>query len=274
MKLTVRFYRSYPMDITAEHPALGHLGEDEKVMDLDISKTVVAGMHLWNVGEPGGLDVTPDGPDWPITKLYSYYRDALDLTANKICPILSAARKADMDVVHVASSRYAHKYPQYAKTGEKHGHPDPDNTLPKPDLSWRAEFYEDHYGPNVDKPMLDVVKNKLRISKVVEPEPDDSVVISAYQFTRLLRNRQVNTIIYTGYATNECLLFAGGGMEQMRNHFRLIAVRAATVALEHNNTALQQTNRDAAIRMIEHSFGYTCTTADLLKSLGEAAKGT
>ena len=60
MKLTVRFYRSYPMDITAEHPALGHLGEDEKVMDLDISKTVVAGMHLWNVGEPGGLDVTPE----------------------------------------------------------------------------------------------------------------------------------------------------------------------------------------------------------------------
>ena len=272
MKLTVRFYRSYPMDVTAKHPALGNLGEAEKVMNLDISKTVVAGMHLWNVGEPGGLDVTPDGPDWPITKLYSYYRDAIDVTANKIRPILSAARAAGMGVVHVANDRYAHKYPQYAKTGETYGHADPDATLPKPDLSWRAEFYEDHYGPDVDKPMLAAVKNKLRIAQAVEPEPDDSVILSAYQFAHLMADRNANTIIYTGYATNECLLFAGGGMEQTRSRFRLILVRDATVALEHNDTALEQTNRDAAIRMVENSFGYTCTTADLLQSLGDASK--
>jgi len=266
MKLPVRFYRSYPMDVQAKHPALGHVGQAEKVMELDAGQTVVAGLHLWNVGEPDGPDVTPDGPDWPLTKIYEYYRDAAVVTNSKIRPILAAARAAGLGVVHVVNDRYAHKYPQYAKTGEKYGHREADAT-PAPDLSWRPEFYEDHYGPGVDKSVMAAVKKKLRIPQAVAPEPTDDMVLSGYQFAHLMADRQAHTIIYTGFATNECLLFAGGGMAEMRDRCRLILVRDATVALEHKETVLEHANRDAAIRLVEHSFGYTCTTADLLHAL-------
>ena len=84
MKLKARFYRAYPMDLNARHPALGQLGSAEKELEVDEKKTMIIGMHLWNVGEPNGPQILPDHPDWKITKLYDFYPDALKILQEKM----------------------------------------------------------------------------------------------------------------------------------------------------------------------------------------------
>ena len=258
------------MDPTAEHPALGHLGLASKDLELDEQRTVVAGMHLWNVGEPGGPDVTPDGPDWAITKLYDFYIDGGRALQEKIRPIFQATRTAGMTVVHVATGRYAHYYPQYAKTLEKYN--EPRSTMPPvcEDRSWHDEYVRDIWGMSAEEAArdLDRVKGKIRISQHTQPEPEDEVVLNGDQLNNMLRDRNANTIIYMGFCTNACLLEAPGGLLDMRKRkYRLIIVRDATAALEDTVSGRDRLNMKAAIRHMEREFGYTCTADDLMASL-------
>lgn len=269
LKIKARFYRSYPMDVSAAHPALGHLGEDETVLDIPKSQAVVAGMHLWNIGEPDGPDVTPHGPDWSITKLYDFYRDAARALNENIGPILKAARKAGLPVVHVATSRYAHHYPQYRQTVETYGEESRSSLPVCLDRSWRDQFTRHVFGSDVDAVEISRVKNKIRVSRAAAPAPSDHMVINDNQFTHLLRGLNANTIFYVGFATNACLLFIGrGGIHDMKRlGYRIILVRDATAALEEKQTALSGANQQTAIRWTERHFGYSCASRDLLAAL-------
>ena len=277
LELPVQFYRSYPIDPTAEHPALGHLGLARKDLELDEQRTVVAGMHLWNIGEPGGPDVTPDGPDWAITKLYDFYRDAGKALKDKIRPVFEATRAAGMTVVHIATGRYAHHYPQYARTLEKYD--EPRSTMPRvcEDTSWRDEYKRDTYGfMSAEEGARDMnrVKGKIRISQHAQPAPEDEVVLNGDQLNNMLRDRGVNTIVYTGFSTNACLLEAPGGLLDMRKRkYRLVIVRDATAALEDTVSGRDRQNMKTAIRHIEQQFGYTCTADDLVASLDALRAG-
>ena len=270
MKLRVRYYRSYPMDAEFEFPAEGHLGEAEKELLLEVQKTAVIGMHLWNIGEPGGPDVTPDGEDWVITRLYAFYKQAGRVCRERIRPIFEASRRSGVQVYHVATGRYAHKYPQYRETVEKFGESGP-STPGCMDRSWQEEHTHDRYGPEVNKVVMSRVKNKIRIPVSVAPASGDRVVLNAGQLNGYLRSQGVNTLIYTGFAANACLLFASGGINDLfRLGYRIILVRDATAALEEKRTARESSNRDAAVRFIDRLYGYSCTTADLLTALSEA----
>ena len=274
MKVPVQFYRSYPMDPSAQHPAIGHRGLADKMLALDADRTVVAGMHLWNVGEPGGPDVTPDGPDWPITKLYDFYADAQRIAQNKIRPVFQAARAAGITVVHIAGNRYAHHYPQYARTVANCDEPDPAGSPGCCDRSWQDEYHRDKWGMSIDEANqeLDRVKSKIRIAQCVAPHPEDEVVKDHRQFNRLLRSAKVNTIIYTGFATNACLMAAPGGLLDMRRlKYRLILVRDATAALEEKRSCLDRGNMKTTIAQVEREFGYTCTADDLIAAMQKGA---
>ena len=271
MRLPVRFYRGYPMDVTAPHPAEGHLGPAEKNLDLDPAGLIVTGMHLWNIGEPGGPDVTPDGPDWSITRLYDYYADAQQVIQDNIRPIFDAARTAGVQVVHIATRRYAHHYPQYAQTLSNYGDGASDEPPGCVDTSWEDEYYRDRLGMGVSeaKQEVDRVKNKIRVAQCVAPQPEDEVVLNGGQLNNLLRERKANTIIYTGFAANFCLQESPGGLVDMRDRgYRLIVVRDATAALEDIQSAAERANLNTAIAHIERDFGYSCTTEGLVSALG------
>ena len=216
------------------------------------------------------IDVTPNGPDWSITKLYDFYLDGGRALENNIRPVFQATRAAGMTVVHVATGRYAHYYPQYAKTLEKYNEPSAGALPMCKDTSWHDEYTRDVWDMSEEEVAseLDRVKGKIRISRHTEPEPEDEVVLNADQFSNLLRDRDVNTIIYTGFCTNACLLEAPGGLLDMRKRkYRLVIVRDATAALEDTESAHGRENMKTAIRHMEHEYGYTCTTEDLVASL-------
>ena len=258
------------MDVTATHPAKGHLGLAEKVLEIDVNATVVAGMHLWNLGEPGGPDVTPNGPDWSVTRFYDYYADAQQVIQDKIRPLFDTARAADVQVVHIATRRYARHYPQYDRTLLKYSNGDSYESPGCVDTSWEDEYFRDRLGMGSSEARreFDRVKNKIRVAQCVAPKPEDEVILNGGQLNNLLRERKANTIIYTGFATNFCLQESPGGLVDMRERgYRLIVVRDATAALEDIQSAPERANLNTAIAHIERDFGYSCTAEGLISAL-------
>ena len=61
LKMNVRYDRRYPVDWQTGD-ARGFLGHAHKALELDTAEVVLAIMHAWNTGFPGGPVFGPDSP--------------------------------------------------------------------------------------------------------------------------------------------------------------------------------------------------------------------
>ena len=67
----------------------------------------------------------------------------------------------------------------------------------------------------------------------MKPLPDELVIGSGDQMHALLRERSIKYLIYMGYATNMCLLFKPGAIDDMhRRGYLTVLLRDATAAVE------------------------------------------
>ena len=92
---------------------------------------------------------------------------------------------------------------------------------------------------------------------------DEPLVFYTNQLDAYLQERGVETLIYTGFATDMCILNSeGGGRPMLRAGYRCILMRDGTVGVETPDTFPERLATRYGIHRFEIAVGYSTTWAD------------
>lgn len=249
-------------------------GYVEEEMDLRTDEIAFVMMHCWKV-----LMGPPEGP--PIPPHFYFHgmkgrRRVREVVINKIKPALDAARKAGLTVVHVQSEDVAKKNPEMKQPlllEKQPPNPFVEDYLPRDVVpGHRKEYYEKVFGKGYEEWAAGLKDEYNDIPEILKPPPScarsEYLVVGGDQFNRILRALGVGTLVYTGFATNVCLLHSTGGVREMGLEcgYRIIVLRDATAGCEFEDTEEDLTATKMAIREIETRIGYTALTDDFIKA--------
>jgi len=227
-------------------------------------------VHPWNLGEPDG-----PYPFEPNTRIPGQAGDwvpkAHHIIADKINPVLEAARKAGISVFHLAQNSYAHRYPQYLEIAS-----DPELQSPEKKSKHKicieprtvSEMWETEYGTNFPGPVWKTHTGKFDISKSLRPLTHEDVFLNGWQLNGLCRRKKINTLFYVGFMADLCLVNIPGAIREMSNKFkyRCVVLRDCTTAYEFAETVDGGWMTFAAIRLIESGMGYSAISDDFISA--------
>ncbi len=268
LQFKVRYDRRYPVKWDSPASAEGFLGHAEKPLVLEPREAVLAIMHAWNTGYPGGPEYGPDSPWVGWVHMQEGVLRVKSIVEDKLVPLIASCRARGIRIVHIASREtYAVRYPQYLALKQEAG-AEPGAREGSPNRTWMEEIAAEAYGPKVMEHKA--VKNTLiDIAPPIRPAAEDYVVATSHQFNYLLRKLGAWNILYTGFMTNCCLLFSPAGMTDMsRLGYRFVLLRDCTTGWENKESVGTMRATEEAIRIVEgNAWGYTADSADLMRAL-------
>lgn len=246
MRLKTRYYRALPIDTA---------GYEAEHFELPLDKTALVGMHCWNIGCADGPAVDMNfcvGIGWPQAT-----REAGRIMADVIRPVMDAARRTGMAVCHVESDWMDGQYPHIESRRQalEALHP-------------RHQAMEDRAHGKAylrDSPLASMQRAAL-----VAPQDDEPLVFYSDQLDTYLQTRGIETIFYTGFAADMCLLGAEGGARAMlARGYRCIVLRDATVGVETPQSFSERLSTRYALQLFEWKIGYGTTSTAFLEALGD-----
>ncbi len=251
LTLPGRYYRTLPINDT---------GYETETLELEPAKTAFVGMHCWNIGCADGPEIDPDycvGMGF-----YENLAEGERIIIEAIRPAMDAARAAGILVCHVESGTIGAKHPEAQEDLDPPAEPAP--MPPEVVPGWRQHILARAHG--ADYATLSPYARMDR-AQVVAPLPGEPYAYQTGQFDRLLRRHGIENLIYSGFATDMCILRSGGGIEPMAPYgYRLFLMRDATLGVEHPNTFHERIATRWAIAYFEAHYGDTVTLADFVKA--------
>jgi len=245
IKIKTRYYRALPID---------NPGYEEEAFELPLEKVALVGMHCWNIGCPDGPAEDMDfcvGMGWPQVTA-----EAGRIMVEVIQPAMDAARQKGMAVCHVESDWMDEQYPQVKSTRARE----------LPSLHPR-QLAMDERAHGVDYLARSPLAH-MRRAEVVSPQGDEPLVFYTDQLDQYLQVRGIETLFYTGFAADMCLLGAEGGARPMlARGYRCIVLRDATVGVETPQSFAERLNTRYALHLFEWKIGYGTTSTDFIKAL-------
>jgi len=256
--LPVRFYRAVP----TSNPA----GLIQEPWVLDLARTAFVELHCWNVGCPGGPPVPEEF--WVDMGSPANHVAGWQIINDAILPSLRAARRVGMPVVHVQPERIADRY--------RHLQPPMPEPPSAPTAAWGGSPISDHQSRRANRVHGEGFNDwagwaDLDIAEPVKPTDDETMIVTTEQFDAWLRERGIETLVYTGFCANLCILDSPASMRPMCNRgYRCVLLRDATLAVEFPETLAERIHTQTAIRYIECWVGYTASVGDFVQACGKA----
>jgi nicotinamidase-related amidase len=238
LKFNARYYRARPIDSP---------GYEQVTFDLPVAQTALVGMHCWNIGCPDGPPLDMDycvDMGWPQATA-----EACRIMGEIIRPAMDAAREIEMPIVHVETDWMDEQYPHIpSRRGES--------------KTWRPtsrqkEMLDRAHGPDymVRSPLA-----KMKRAQIVSPVGDEPLVFYTDTLDEYLKTHNIETLIYTGFAADMCVLNSEGGAAAMlgRGH-RCILIRDGTVGVERPDTFDERLATRYGVHIFEWKLGYSTT---------------
>jgi len=203
---------------------------------------------------------------WSTHYIPSWLARARDVTEKKIVPLMDAARRVGMTVVHAPSPFVADRYLK--------GPPPPVTTVEPPPPDWpppafRGIYRAGEYAPfgRDPEPILKGVyeryETELDINPIARPRDGEPIVHTGPQLHALLAERGILHLFYAGFATNWCMIGRDYGIYAMNDRgYNIILVRDATSGIEFHDTVDTETATRMQIREIETKNGWSTTVED------------
>ncbi|MBM3265750.1 MAG: cysteine hydrolase family protein [candidate division Zixibacteria bacterium] len=246
LHLSARYYRALPTD---------HPGWESVTFELPLNRTAFVGMHCWNIGCPDGPAVDYGycvGMGWPEAAAESYR-----IMKETIRPAMDAARSAGMTVCHVETDWMDARYPHIPSRRNK-----PSTGTPHP---LQQAMLDRAHGPEYLKrsPLAG-----MKRAAVVSPVDDEPLLFYSDTLDDYLKKRNIDTLIYAGFAADMCVLNAEGGARPMLGRgYRCILMRDATVGVETPQSFPERLATRYGIHIFEWSLGFSTTFAEYMTAL-------
>jgi len=270
VKLPWHFYQHYPADFTAwSRAAKGFKGWASEVREMDINKTALLLMHLPDAGLTPDSEWGPNSPRPDLLGTVEWVPRTMELCTHRLPPLVTEARKAGVQVVHVYGGIGDPKEPCSARSLAEVGSPPPpdeDRITPGPKVSERHTL--DVFGTNFSRPPGSPDHTTNGLPEVLRPQSNDLVVAESWQLHRLRKSRGITHLIYSGWALNWCLWFSPCGMSDMqRKGYLCSTVRGGCVAIENRESADTESNLEYAYWKTTTMFGYIFDLHELTAAL-------
>ena len=250
LDLRVRYFQdSTPADVPCRET---EFVRREFEMPLPIDETALVLVDLWNVHF-----------------IESWIERAKQVTVDCVVPVIDAARKTGVTIVHAPSPSVAAQYPQL----ERHNPPQPStpNTWPPSEFRSRSGDYNIYRGPRSQPPGIGIHWNKLAsqlsMSPAIDVKEDEFVIATGQQLHELMEERGILHLLYAGFATNWCVLGRDYGIRSMSRYgYNIILLRDATTGVEFPDTYENLFTTEIAIREVEQQYGFSASNADFFKA--------
>ena len=250
LDLRVRYFQdSTPADVPCRET---EFVRREFEMPLPIDETALVLVDLWNVHF-----------------IESWIERAKQVTVDCVVPVIDAARKTGVTIVHAPSPSVAAQYPQL----ERHNPPQPStpNTWPPSEFRSRSGDYNIYRGPRSQPPGIGIHWNKLAsqlsMSAAIDIKEDEFVIATGQQLHELMEERGILHLLYAGFATNWCVLGRDYGIRSMSRYgYNIILLRDATTGVEFPDTYENLFTTEIAIREVEQQYGFSASNADFFKA--------
>jgi len=244
-----RYYRSLPIDRT---------GYETTRVELEAERTTLVVMHCWDIGCEGGPEVDPR-----FCVGMGYYEDfgeAERIMREVIRPCMEAARRAGVLVAHVESPTIGVKHPEAQEELDPPG--SPGEPIREVVPGWREQMAARSHGADY---ATRSPYGRMDRAGIVAPRPGEPFAYQTGQFHRLLRRRGIENLIYTGFATDMCVLRAPGGIEAMAPYsYRLYLMRDATLGVELPVSFEERVATRWGMAYFETHYGDTVLSADFI----------
>jgi nicotinamidase-related amidase len=239
-----------------ETPSLDGAGWVETPYDLDPRETGFVALHLWNVGDvAGGGPAVPDG-FFVDMGLRETQEESVRIAERYIRPAIDASRAAGIPIFHVEPANIALKYDSVRYQLEPEDLEPPKPARPRPpeaNPGWLKQRAERTHGRGYAE--WDGWQ-RMRMFSSCDAEPGDQVILTGRQFDRILRERGIKNLVYTGFATNMCILSSPAATQEMLGFgYRIFLIREATLGVEYPETLADRTVTRMAINYFELKIG-------------------
>lgn len=273
ISLPWHIYRHYPADFSRwNEAAAGFKGWDSEVRDLDLSRTCIALMHFPDTGLTPDSIFSPDCPNPNLLGTVEWIPRTMQVVQFRMPELLKAARAAGLQVAHVGVSGPPYtEGPIWEQCVKEAGDPPPTDTdVIERDAARWAQHTRDVFDlPRPNPP--DTPPHTFGLPSEFLPQGNDIIAQHPWQLHRLLKNRQIDHIIYCGWALNWCLWFSPCGMCDMdRKGYLCSALRGGCVAIENRESAVGEKNLEYAYWKTSTMFGYIFDYQELMQALRKA----
>ena len=259
------YYRQFDADYALDVPEEGFGGWKKTNLEFSRTHIAVVVMHAWDLGTrekfPGWWRAVPYAP-----RSQKILREVFP-------PLLKAVRRSEIPLFHVVGggNGYWKNLPGY-----KHAVSlaDSDNRVfeqiasdPLRDklTAFRQKhcFVGQHNRKDVERGF-----EQLDFAEQARPEGDEGIAENSQQLFALCKERDVNHLVYCGFAINWCLLLSPGGMAEMSKYgLWCSALRQATTAVENKDTARNELCNEIALWRVALAFGFIFAVDDFIKAI-------
>ncbi len=240
-----------------ETPSLAQAGWVERPYDLAPQETGFVALHLWSVGDVNG----PPVPDRYLVDmgLPETQAESIRICERYIRPAIDASRAAGLPIFHVEPYNIARQYDSHRyllDDDELAGAARAQNgTMRSANPGWQRERAERTHGRGYQE--WDGWEN-MRIAASCEPEAGDQVIVTGRQLDRICRRRGIKNLVYTGFATNMCIMHsAAATVEMLAYGYKIFLIREATLAVEYPETWEARLVTQTALKEFQLKIGDT-----------------
>jgi len=91
------------------------------------------------------------------------------------------------------------------------------------------------------------------------PKAGEPFAVDSLQLHRMLHKRGIENLVYTGFATDMCVLHSSGGIIEMAcsYSYRVFLIREATFGVEYPDWFDRRTSTEFGIRRVESHYGHS-----------------
>lgn len=268
--LPTGYYQQHDADFNLEFHAEAYGGWKTQELPLSIDHTALVVMHAWDCG------TREEYPGWH--KVVDYIYRSYEICEKVIPPILDAARRAGMKIIHVISTEsYGLKYPGYApvrKLCENDKHASSRRIVRDETIDELWKFHSDVVFPGKEN-QEDIRRGQsvMDFYPTVKPLGDEPIAKDSFQLSAWCEKEGINHLVYTGFAINMCLRMSPGGMVDMSRYGVMCsAIPEAVTGVENKETQRTQANKQMALWEVALLFGYVYGADDFIKALNEYAE--
>jgi hypothetical protein len=255
-----------------ETPSLDGAGWAETAYALRPEETAFVALHLWNVGDVGGPAV-PDG-FFVDMGTRAAQEESVAIAGRYIAPAIAASRAAGLPIFHVEPAGIALKYDSVRHMLEPEAATPARPAAPRPpeaNPGWNRERNERSHGAGYSDW---AGWGEMRIMASCDAEPGDQVIVTGAQFDRILRSRGIKNLVYTGFATNMCILDSAAATREMLGFgYRIFLIREATLAVEYPDTFPSRMMTRSALKYFELKIGDTVGFEEYVAACRSVAAG-
>ncbi|MDR1531215.1 MAG: hypothetical protein LBS62_03360 [Clostridiales bacterium] len=234
--------------------------------EFDADRTALVVMHAWECGDRELY------PGWH--RAVEYFPRARDILRTCLPKVLKSARDAGLTVFHVSiPGPYLSRYPGYA-LAESLASPsdcwaDEPRACPDPFTEEIQRFRSCNIFPGAHN-KDDIARGFAALDFPEEAKPlgNEGIAVSTRQLAALCRQKDINHLIYTGFAINGCLMTSPGGIPDMaRLGWLCSVISQAVTAIENRESAEAEWGKQMALWFVSLLYGCVYDDSDFIRAM-------